>query len=335
MNFYTLLQLYKRVKSTRLKALGVWGASALGLRHLSVRIDPVLQCNLACRMCYFSNPENRHKANGMIKKDELEGIAKTLFPYAFQLVVGCSAEPTLMRHYHELFRLAQKYGVPDTSLVTNGQLIKRNDLEQMAVAGIKEIVLSVHGVRRETYEYFMQGARYDRLLEVLQTFKELRSEHQGCFPQLRINYTVNPKNLFELKEFFDVFEGYGVNTLQVRPIMDIGGEYKESIGDSLIDEYKAVVAFLSQGCNERSIRLLANTSDAGYQQKNHDAALAELVYTYISPKTAGQLGLDWKSTSHRQYKKADHWHKDLWQIIGGRKQSGGWMARSLKYDTLS
>ena len=305
------------------------------MRHLSVRLDPVLQCNLACRMCYFSNPENRHKANGMIKKDELEGIAKALFPYAFQLVVGCSAEPTLMRHYHELFRLAQKYGVPDTSLVTNGQLIKRNDLVQMAEAGVNEIVVSVHGVRRETYEYFMQGARYDRLMEVLQSIKEVRSDYSKRFPQLRINYTVNPKNLSELMEFFEVFEGYGVNTLHVRPVMDLGGVYKESIGDNLIDEYKSVIGFLTKGCSERGIRLLANITDAGYQQKNRDAALAELVYTYISPKTAGQLGLDWKSTNHRQYKRADHWHKDLWQIIGGRKESGGWMDRSLKYDTLS
>ena len=271
----------------------------------------------------------------MIKKDELEGIAKALFPYAFQLVVGCSAEPTLMRHYHELFRLAQKYGVPDTSLVTNGQLIKRNDLVQMAEAGVNEIVVSVHGVRRETYEYFMQGARYDRLMEVLQSIKEVRSDYSKRFPQLRINYTVNPKNLSELMEFFEVFEGYGVNTLHVRPVMDLGGVYKESIGDNLIDEYKSVIGFLTKGCSERGIRLLANITDAGYQQKNRDAALAELVYTYISPKTAGQLGLDWKSTNHRQYKRADHWHKDLWQIIGGRKESGGWMDRSLKYDTLS
>jgi MoaA/NifB/PqqE/SkfB family radical SAM enzyme len=204
----------------------------------------------------------------------------------------------------------------------------------MAEAGVNELVLSVHGVRHETYEYFMQGARHDRLMEVLQTFKELRSGHRGRFPQIRINYTVNPDNLSELKEFFEVFDGYGVDTLQVRPIMDIGGEYKESIGDNLIDEYKEIIGFLSQGCSERGIRLLANTSDAGYQQKNRDAALAELVYAYISPKTAGKLGLDWKSTNHRQYKKADHWHRDLWQIVGGRMESGGWMDRSLKYDQM-
>ena len=39
---------------------------------------------------------------------------------------------------------------------------------------------------------------------------------------------------------------------------------------------------VSLGAEYRGIRLLANTSDAGYQQKNRDAALAELVYTYIS-----------------------------------------------------
>lgn len=151
MNFYALLKLHKRIKSPRLKLLGLGLAFAVGFRHLSVRLDPTLRCNLACRMCYFSGEGYKAKAGGLIQRDELEGLAKTLFPHAFQLVLGCGAEPTLARHYHEFFRLAKRYGVPDVSMVTNGQLIERDDLEKMADAGVNELILSVHGVREATY----------------------------------------------------------------------------------------------------------------------------------------------------------------------------------------
>src|SRR5690554_5548665 len=85
MNFYALLKLHKSIKSPKLKLLGLGLASAVGFRHLSVRLDPTLRCNLACRMCYFSGEGYMAKAGGLIQRDELEGLAKTLFPHAFQL----------------------------------------------------------------------------------------------------------------------------------------------------------------------------------------------------------------------------------------------------------
>ncbi len=88
MNFYTLLKLHKRIKSRRPKLLGLLLASRTGMRHLSVRIDPVMGCTLACRMCYFSSSEYRKQNKGMLSLDEMEEIARVLFPRAFQWVVG-------------------------------------------------------------------------------------------------------------------------------------------------------------------------------------------------------------------------------------------------------
>ncbi|RCW30028.1 radical SAM protein [Marinilabilia salmonicolor] len=119
MTFYSLLRLHKRIKSRRLKLLGLFAASHLGLRHLSVRIDPVLGCNLACRMCYYSSPEHRRSHTGIHSAEEFSEIARGLFPRAFQLIVGCGAEPTKHPHFLEFFRLARKYGVPDVGIVTN------------------------------------------------------------------------------------------------------------------------------------------------------------------------------------------------------------------------
>lgn len=93
MNFYTLLHLHRRIKSRRLKLLGLFFASHMGFRHLSIRLDPVLGCNLACRMCYFSSEDYRKKAGGILKKEELEGIAKSHFRVPFSLLLA--VEPNL------------------------------------------------------------------------------------------------------------------------------------------------------------------------------------------------------------------------------------------------
>lgn len=93
MKFYSLLKLQKSIKSRRLKLLGLWLASVMGFRHLSVRLDTSLRCNLACRMCYFSSEDYRKKAGGILKKEELEGIAKSHFRVPFSLLLA--VEPNL------------------------------------------------------------------------------------------------------------------------------------------------------------------------------------------------------------------------------------------------
>jgi hypothetical protein len=60
--FYQLLNLNRVVRSHRLKFAGLLALYSLRQRHLWLRFDPVMSCNLRCQMCYFSDPSfvNEH-----------------------------------------------------------------------------------------------------------------------------------------------------------------------------------------------------------------------------------------------------------------------------------
>lgn len=335
MTFYTLLRLHKRIKSRRLKLLGLFVASHLGLRHLSIRIDPVLGCNLACRMCNYSSPEHRRSHTGTLTTEDFEDIARGLFPRAFQLIVGCGAEPTKHPQFKELFRLAKQYKVPDVGIVTNGQLLKKSDLEYMAVQGVTELILSAHGVTRGTYEKFMTGASYEKFLELVDQLTRLKEKlPEKNVMSIRINYTVNPDNLEELERFFEVLGDYRIDALQIRPIMDIGGKYTKLLTEELRPRYNQIIRLLSTECANRGVKLLANTLDLSYQEENKDADLAELVYTYISPNTARQLNTTWAKSSFKKFRRADHWNLRLWKAFFSKRRDGKWLKRSLKYEEI-
>lgn len=335
MNFYSLLRLHKRIKSRRLKLLGLFVASHLRLRHLSVRIDPVLGCNLACRMCTFSDQEYRKSRKGILKEEEFAEIARVLFPRAFQLMVGCGAEPTKHPQFKELFRLAKHYKVPDVGIVTNGQLLKKSDLEYMAEQGVNEIILSAHGVTRGTYEKFMTGSSYEKFQELLEQLTQMKEQlPEKNVMSVRINYTANPDNLEELECFFEVLGHYRIDTLQVRPIMDIGGKYTKQLTGELEIRYNQIIKSLSAQCNKRGVKLLANTLDVSYQEENKDADLAELVYTYISPNTARQLNVEWANCSFSKFRRSEHWNRRLWKAFFSKKSGGKWLSRSLKYEEV-
>lgn len=61
MNIYKLLKVYQKIKSPKVKLLGILALHITKRRYLSLNIDPALACNFRCRMCYFSDNEAARK----------------------------------------------------------------------------------------------------------------------------------------------------------------------------------------------------------------------------------------------------------------------------------
>lgn len=315
MNFYQILKLNKMIKNPTLKLVGILGASWFGVRHLSIRFDPVLGCNLECRMCYFSNPVRRKELKGRMSLDEIRQMAKCLFPRALQVVVGCGAEPTIHKDYVEIIRLAKHYGVPDISMVTNGMLMSFDDMDQLVQVGLNELILSMHGVSKTVYEHFMQKADYDEFIKRLDWLTQLKQKHQSKLPALRINYTVNADNLDDLQHFFERFGHLDISTLQIRPMFEIDGIYHRIFDAEQEKWYNDIVNQFKDIAKERHMRLLANMIDVHYKHKSKDAKVAAAVYCYVSPRTASQLGLSWDKMTFRQYNRLSGRRQAIWRSI--------------------
>ncbi len=57
MNFYQYAKKFLSIKSPRVKYLSLLVAHLTGMRYIGVYIDPVMACNIRCRMCSFSDPD--------------------------------------------------------------------------------------------------------------------------------------------------------------------------------------------------------------------------------------------------------------------------------------
>lgn len=330
LDFYQLLKIHQRIKSPKIKLFGVYLANLFGFRHYSVRVDPALHCNLECRMCYFSDSEWKKKYKGLLTVEEMKGIAKMLFPRALQVVVGCGAEPTIHKNFMTLIEEANTYGVPNVSMVTNGLLLTAEQLERMAQLKLKELIISLHGVNKETYEKMMTKGEHEKFLELMQMLKDLRSKYD--YPKVRINYTVNKENLEDLKDFFKVYGSYPIDVIQIRPVMEIGGVYSESIVESQRDLYDEIIAEFRSQSEAQNIKFLVNTKDVEYKADNSNSDLISALYWYVSPRIAAQLGLSWVSSNYKDYLKATKWRKLVWNSIFSVKKTEKATDRFLKYE---
>lgn len=307
-NVYDALKWFGRLKSPRLRLLGLLYLHVTGRRYMGVFIDPVLGCNFRCRMCYFSDEKRRRELHGVLSAEHLRAIGNALFHRALKLQIGCGAEPTLHKDLPLLVALGRRHGVPYISLTTNGNLLDEEKLRRLAEAGLDEMTLSVHGLTKETYERLMTGGRFEKFLRLLADWRNVKRD----FPRLklRVNYTMNTDNVAELARFDSVFDGVDVDVLQLRPIQDLGeSAYKDFSLDRIAACYDAVVLPLVERCRKRGTVCMVPTREnleaLKRQEETRDAA-GDLAYCHIDPRACWQPGFDCLRDTFESHCKRTH-----------------------------
>lgn len=292
MNIYRLLRLASRGTLPRpLKLLGLGAMLLAGRRVAGVFIDPVLGCNLRCRMCYFSDPARRAELHGVMTDAQIQRAEKALFSRALKLQIGCGAEPTLYPRLRELIERGRRAGVPYISLTTNGQLLAtgRVSLLELVEAGLNEITLSMHGTSAPVYEELMPGASFDRLLDLTALLRQVKQR----FPQfnIRVNFTVNSLNVNDLADgrFWAVWpDGVQPDIVQLRPVQDLGeSDWRDFDLTPLIERYDSTIGAVAAECRRRGITCiapaLADIRAVASEQSGTDALIEDLTYCYVSP----------------------------------------------------
>ncbi len=343
MNIYRLLRLVNHIRSPRLRLLALWGAHITGRRYIGVFFDSVLGCNYRCQMCYFSNDETRHSKRGKMTAEQVESVAHSIFPRTLKLQIGCGAEPTLdINGAIRLVTLGKQYRVPYISLTTNGVLLTEQTLSQLAQAGLNELTISLHGIRRETYERLMgPTSKYDAFLALLQKIKHVKSH----FPQLniRINYTMNADNVDELSEFDALFADIPINQLQLRPVRKIGDSVYQNFDLTHVAEcLDTVVKPLSERCAAKGITVLLpeQIHIDRFEHKTQSSAREQLLslftYHYISPPDYDQSPLHYATETYNQYSRRNHIGRLIWRGVWASEktcsQIGSGLQNALNYD---
>ncbi len=309
MNVYKLLKLNRKIKSHRIKFLGLYLLHTFNQRYLAVNLDPVMACNLRCKMCYFTDADYVKTLKGQFKEDELEQVAKTIFKRALKLQIGCGTEPTLYKDLVKVVELGKAYNVPYISITTNANLLDEEKIEALLKAGLNEFTISLHGVHKESYENFMKKGSYEKFQNAFNAFQKLKSKYQF---EVRINYTFNKDNFYELTDLFNHFSGKSFDLLQIRPIRKIGNtEYNDFDLESIRADYPQVIKEIRANCKANNITLLASNDIPKESELNNSSLIFDYTFCYVSPQSFWKEGFDYKNETFNQYSKRIGWRKQL------------------------
>jgi MoaA/NifB/PqqE/SkfB family radical SAM enzyme len=300
------------------------------MRYLAVNLDPVLACNLRCKMCYFTDVDYVKTLKGQFKDKELNQIAKAIFHRALKLQIGCGTEPTLYKNLVKIVALGKAYNVPYISITTNANLLDEAKIKSLLEAGLDEFTISLHGVTKSSYENFMKKANYEKFHAVFKIFANLKTKYKF---KVRINYTFNKDNFYELSEFFQHFDGKSFDILQIRPIQKIGNtEYKDFDLDSIRDDYSPLIEEIRSNCKFHNIMLLAPSQIPISSEVNASSFIFDYTFCYVSPNKFWKPDYNWKTQSFESFSKEIGWSKRIFSNIFTSKKALKALSNRLNYE---
>jgi MoaA/NifB/PqqE/SkfB family radical SAM enzyme len=169
---------------------------------LKLRILPTMSCNIRCIMC-----KQDHDA---VQDLPFSNYSLTeMLPYLSSLsAVG--GEPLVSREYREFITQFQPAQYPDCrfKMVTNGLLLHRG-FHDLIPGRFEEVIVSVDGATKETYERIRKGASWEILQNNLLKLV--------CHPRRDYNvivaFTIMRSNYHELPLMFSMIRELGINLL--------------------------------------------------------------------------------------------------------------------------
>ena len=267
---------------------------------------------------------------GIFKKEDLSKIANALFHRALKLQIGCGSEPSLFLYNEELILLGKRYKVPYISITTNANLFSHDDWRKLTNAGIDEFTLSLHGVTKESYEYFMAGASFEKFLDAMKTLTEIKETHPKL--KIRLNYTINKDNLEELQLFFETFGIYKFDILQLRPIQPLGEtDYKHFSWEEILNRYDQIIENLKKQCKARGITCIAPGKSDLLKEARDNSSVVQMTYCYIRPGYIWQQDFNPEIDTYESYSKKNHLSKIYFKNIFYVKKSIEDENRKLNY----
>jgi tungsten cofactor oxidoreducase radical SAM maturase len=160
-------------------------------------VEPTTCCNLSCRTCIrnvWSDPE------GHMPMDTFGRLLAGLrdLPDLKRVVFTGFGEPLSHPHILEMIEAVSKSELAVT-IGSNGLELDAKMAEELVRLGVDRLVISLDGVKPETYAS-VRGAALSTILDNIRTLNEVKRRLGSLSPALGIEFVVLKRNISELAE---------------------------------------------------------------------------------------------------------------------------------------
>ncbi|HWB83684.1 MAG TPA: radical SAM protein [Bryobacteraceae bacterium] len=161
----------------------LWGylARRTRLRALPVEyiVETTAKCNLYCPMC----PRETHKQpKADMADDVFERLVREAGSSAEHMMLIGLGEPFMDPHIFERIEFCHQHSI-SSLLSTNGTFLDEKVARRLLDSPLEQITLSFDGAKKETYEFYRKGAKFEKVRDNFVRFALMKHE---CKSKLQV-----------------------------------------------------------------------------------------------------------------------------------------------------
>ena len=203
-------------------------------------IETTNRCNLKCRTCpqYWGMDEDAAD----LTLDQVRRILDW-FPDVKRVVLHGIGEPLLNRRLPEIIAAVKRRGAY-ALFNTNGLLLRGGMADAIAASGLDELRVSVDAAAPETYALVRGADGFDRIVQNLRAFAEVKLRKQATNPKVSLWITGMKTNVRELPALVELARDIGVEEVYLQRLVyserGLAAESEALYGQSEHDDLAAI-----------------------------------------------------------------------------------------------
>lgn len=204
------------------------------------------KCNISCRICDIWTRPNWQEPDRILKE------IVNLLPY-MEDICWQGGEVFYMKEFNSMLAEGVKYKNLNQVIFTNGLLLDEKNLEIIAKGNV-ELVLSIDGASKQTYEYIRRGANFETLCKKLELIKEVRKS-TGAKINTYYNPVICKTNYKEILDMVEFAHKYEFTAMTLNPIRGVPEEnIFEPIDKRAFEYMRKIIPIAEQKSKEYGIR---------------------------------------------------------------------------------
>ncbi len=193
-------------------------------------IEPTTNCNLHCATCVRNVWGDPWEAMSM---DTFQHIVEQVndLPELSEVVFAGFGEALSHRHAFDMIAAMRAHDYAVT-VASNGTLLNEKRIRRLIELGVNKLVVSIDGVRPETFESIRDVA-LQKVLHNLELFNQIKKETGAMHPILEIEFVAMKSNIGDLPAMPKLMAELQASRLIVTNVL----AYTESLRDEILYGY--------------------------------------------------------------------------------------------------
>jgi radical SAM protein with 4Fe4S-binding SPASM domain len=194
----------------------LWGYLArrarLGALPVEYIVETTAKCNLYCPMC----PRETHPQPKADMTDEVfERLVREAGASAEHMMLIGLGEPFMDPHIFERIERCHRHGI-STLLSTNGTLLDERCAGRILDSPLEQITLSFDGAKKETFEFYRKGAKFEKVRDNFVRFARMKHERASRL-QVVVQMVVMEGNRAEVDDFIRFWKAVpGIDQVRIK-----------------------------------------------------------------------------------------------------------------------